>query len=334
MQEINTQSIPELTRLADYLWSKGYESIPQSMRNSGFVKVMNIPNNSGDTREITEADSNQYIETKAEGTQAKRGKVVIGDKKIIRAKRIAENFGISFEARTRGKYTEIVNGLTDLGKKPALTLDLDLSHRFTFGTATTYKDLSGDTIDISCGDDYALFYTAHTLNGSSETYRNRLANNPQLSKGSLESMAKMGKENAMNHYGEKMAINFSILWVTDDPIQIATAEELTKSTASIEGVNSGVFNVHKGKYQVLILPRVATDKDGAADSDKAKYWGLVDPSLSTFTLGIWEEPTFMPGTTATEDLQTDDWEYRTRAGYGIAVISPKGFVFSSGDATA
>jgi hypothetical protein len=334
MQELNTQSFDEMVRLADYLWVQGYDSIPQSMRNSGFVKEVPIATNSGDTREFTEADSNQYINKKGEGEQAERGKAVIGYSKIMRVTRFAENFGITFEMRNWGKYPEIVSGLTALGEKPALTMDLDLSHRFTFGTETSYTDRNGTTIDTTCGDAHQLFYTAHELTGSSETFRNRLANNPQLSSGSLRSIEKMAVENSYNNYGEKVACNYSILWVTDDPVQVAIAEELTKSTASVDGANSGVYNVNKGRYQVVVLPRVATDANGAPDSDKAKYWGLVDPRKSTFMLGIWEQPTFEPASSATEDIDTDDWTFKTRVSYGIVIVSPRGFVFSSGDGTA
>jgi hypothetical protein len=69
------------------------------MRNSGFVKEVPIATNSGDTREFTEADSNQYINKKGEGEQAERGKAVIGYSKIMRVTRFAENFGITFEMR-------------------------------------------------------------------------------------------------------------------------------------------------------------------------------------------------------------------------------------------
>lgn len=181
------------------------------MRNSGFVKVMNIPANSGESREFGEIDSNEYISVKGESEQAKRGKAQIGYKKIMYAQRIAENFGISYEMRTRGKYPEIVAGLTALGRKPALTIDLDLSHRITFGTATSYTDRDGRTVSTTCGDGLALFSTAHTLTQSSTTYRNRLANNPQLSKGSLEAMQTMIVENSFNNLGEKMAATFDIL---------------------------------------------------------------------------------------------------------------------------
>jgi len=35
-----------------------------------------------------------------------------------------------------------------------------------------------------------------------------------------------------------------------------------------------------------------------------------------------------------EDPQTDDWDFRTRAGYGIVVVGASWCKFSSGDGTA
>lgn len=333
--ELNTISHSDFTKLGLVIWVDGYNSVEQSMLNSGIVKKMTIPEHSGNTREFSEIDSNEYISFKGQSDQAKRGKVQQGYSKTMTSYRIAENIGISYEMRTQNKYPEVVSALTNLGAKAPRTIDLDLSHRFTFGTATSYTDRDGRTIATTCGDSLQLFYTAHTLNGSSTTYRNRLANNPRLSKGALEAMERLGVEEIYNNLGEKMVAKFDILWTTDDPNTVNTAREYLKSTASVEGLNSGVTNVYQGKYRHVILPRVATTAAGAPDTDKRYYWGLVSSTLSTFYYGEWEAPHMIaPEVGNGIDVQTDDWEYGVRAGYGIVTVSPRGFLFSSGDATA
>jgi hypothetical protein len=215
-------------------------------------------------------------------------------------------------------------------------MDLDLSHRLTFGTATSYTDRDGRTISIAVGDTYQLFYTAHTLAGSSTTYRNRLANNPLLSKGALEGMERLVTENTYNQLGEKMTATFNILFTTDDPNSVNTAREYLRSTASPDAPHAGVVNVYQGRFKHVILPRLATTASGAPDSTKRAYWGIACSQLSSFYLGIWEQPHLIPPTpnSNAEDVQTDDWEFRNRAGYGITVVGAAWVKFSSGDGTA
>lgn len=334
--ELNTISQSDFTKLANVIWIKGVKSIEPAMVNSGLVKVMNISENTGSTREFSEIDTNEYLTFKGQGDQAARAKVQQGYSKTMTKYRVGENIGITYEMRSENKYPEVTAALLDGGRKGPNTIDLDLSHRITFGTATSYTDRDGRTIDITVGDGYQLFYTAHTLAGSSTTYRNRLANNPQLSKTALESMEKLVVEQTYNHLGEKKAATFDILFITDDANTKNIAMEYLKSVADPDAVHSGVINPYQGKYKLVILPRVATTAAGAPDTTKAKYWGIASSQMSSLYLGMWEKPHMIAPTAGSngEDVQTDDWDYRVRAGYGIACVGANWIKFSSGDATA
>jgi hypothetical protein len=334
--ELNTVSLGDFVKLADVIWLKGFESVEPAMINSGLVKVMNISENTGNTREFSEIDTNEYLTYKGEGDQAARGKVQQGYSKTMTKYRVAENIGISYEMRTENKYPEVVNALLGAGRKGANTIDLDLSHRITFGTAVSYTDRDGRTISITVGDGFQLFYTLHTLKGSSTTFRNRLAANPALSKGALEGIERLVTENTFNQLGEKMTANFDILFTTDDPNTVNTAREYLRSVANPDATHAGVVNVYQGKYKHVVLPRVATTAVGAPDSTKRGYWGIACSQLSSFYLGVWEQPHLIPPTpnSNAEDVQTDDWEFRNRAGYGIVVVGSTFIKFSSGDGTA
>lgn len=335
--ELNINSLPDLVRNAEIMWNKGKASVPQVMRGSGLVKEMPIPQLTGNTREFSEIDLEEYASRKGESNQANRARVQQGYTKIGTLYRIAKDIGISYELRTQGKYFEIKEKLTNLGKLAPNRIDLDLAHRIGFGTATSYTDQDGVSVDTTIGDTLALFSTAHTLRGSSTTFRNRLANNPQLSRGALESMEKMRVENTYNQFGQKMTITDDILWTTDDPNTVNTAKELLRSTSNPTQNNNGVVNAYQNKYRHVVLPRVATDKDGAPDSTKAKYWGVASSEMSTLYLGMHEEPRLkkppMEGSNA-EEFSTDDWNFGVRAGYMVVTVSAAWIGFSSGDATA
>ncbi len=333
--ELNTISLSDFVRLADIIFEKTKQALKQEAMNSGMFVIESIPANSGNTREYTEVDLQEYAKFKGQGDQAQRAKVQQGYNKVITSYRVALDIGITYEMRTQNKYPEVVRRLTNLANTAINRRELDLTHRLTFGTATSYTDMDGRSIDVSLGDTLALFSTAHTIKGSSSTFRNRLANNPQLSRGALEGIEQLAAEQTMNQFGEKQVIPFDIIWTSDDPNTINTAMEYLKSVAAPDFANSGVTNVYKAKYKHVILPRLATDNNGAVDTTKRKYWGLASSIYSTAHLAVWEEPHLKvpENLNAGEDFASDDWNFGVRAGYGIAIVNGSWIKFSSGDGT-
>jgi len=310
--------------------------VEKNAQSSGLFVVESVPENSGNIRDYTEIDLELYADNKAQGNQAGRARVVLGYNKTVSVKRIAKDIGITYEMRRFNKYPDVVRRLTNLAQMPMNRLELDLSHRIGFGTATTYTDKNGSAVDISVGDALALFSTVHTLTGSSSTYRNRLAGNPILSKGALEGMERLVAEETLNNFAEKVTIPFDILWTTDDPNTVNTALEYLNSVAAPDFANSGVTNVYKAKYKHVKLPLVATTAAGAVDNTKRRYWGLASSMMSDAHLGIWEAPHLKSPAdlNAGEEFSTDDWNFGVRAGYGIGIVTGRWIRFSSGDATA
>ena len=334
--ELNTATLSDFVKLADVMWEDGYNSIPQTARDSGIFKMVDIPQNTGNTREFSEINSEEYAKLKDEGDQASRANIQQGYSVTMTQKRIALDVGITYEMRTQNKYPEVTAKLRNLGRQVANRLDLDLSHIIGFAASTTYTNMDGESVAIDVGDDLALASTAHTVRGSSTTFRNRLASNPRLSKGSLEGMEQMIVENCINQFAEKLVMPFDILWTTDDPNTVNTAREYLQSTADVEGAHDGIVNVYMSKYRHVVLPRVATTAAGLVDTAKRYYWGLASTSGSTAFLGVWESPHLKKPAplNAGEDFATDDWSFGARAGYGIRVLSANWFTLSSGDATA
>jgi hypothetical protein len=333
--ELNTISLPDFVRNATILFLKGMDSVPMVMRGSGMYRIDAVPQNAGNTREYTEIDLENYAKKKGQGDQAERARVQQGYSKIATLKRIALDIGITYEMRTQNKYTDVVARLTNLGALAARRMELDLSHRITFGGSTSYVDMDGDTVDITVGDGLALFSAVHTVRGSTTTYRNALAGNAAFSASSLEGMESLVVEETINQFGEKVAIPHDILWSADDPNTVNTImKELNSSASTTVEENAGVVNVNRGKYRHIILPLVATDNVGAVDGTKATYWGLASSMMSSAYLGIHEEPRLktppVDGNSA-EEFSTDDWNFGTRAGYYITVVSGSWIKFSEGD---
>ena len=78
MAELSVASIGDLTKMGEILWQKGYDSVPKVMRTSGLFKTVSIPQGTGDTRDFSEIDGEQYADEKGESDQSERAKVQQG----------------------------------------------------------------------------------------------------------------------------------------------------------------------------------------------------------------------------------------------------------------
>jgi len=336
MTQLNTISLPDFVKLGDVIISEATNQIQTEFMNSGIAKIETMEDNTGDSREFTDVDMKQYASNQKEGEQAKMTRVQQGYSKIMKEERKSSAIAITYKMRHRNKYQDVVQKLTELAQHVPNRLEMDAQHRFTFGTATSYLDMDGDTVDITLGDGLSLFNTAHTITGSAATYRNRLAGNPIIARGSLEGMQKLIVEETFNNIGEKTTVPFDILWTTDDPETINIAREYLQATAELSAPNNGIPNVFKGKYRHVTLSRVATTKNGGVDTNKSKYWGLSSSARSSFHIGIFEKPsvTSPQANSNADDFLTDNWYYKTNGAYGIVITDGRFIKFSSGDGTA
>jgi len=331
--ELNKLTQEDFVSLVDIMWLDSVKHTERPAFNSGMFNVLSIPANSGDSRRMTEINREQYARVKDEGDQAQRLRTQQGYTKDLESYRIAMDVGVTYEQRTQNKYPEVLSNLTDMVELPFNTMELDLQMRVAYATATSFSDVDGRTIDTATGDTFAWGYSAHTIRASSGTYRNIIANNPRLSSGSLLAMERMATENAKDQFGQKIiGINYDILWTTDDVEDIKIAQEYLASVGSPDYDNPKVKNVWHYKYRHVVLPRVAVDSSGNVATAKRHYWGLCSSKYVTAYLGIWEQPHIIPMFVKKDG--TDNYETGVRAGYGICVVSGRGFTISTGDGAA
>lgn len=327
--ELNTFTLSDFTSLFNIIWIDNQESLPMPARNSGIWRFIPVADNTGDSRRMSEMDLEEYAHRKAQGAQGERAIYQRGYTKDLTTERVALDVGVTVEMRKQNKYPEVLQMLTNLSERPSNRIELDLSHRISFATATSYVNMDGETVDITGGDSLSWAHTAHTVRGSTATYRNRLQNNPAISKGSIEALRRMVKENTINQFGQKKTVNHDILWTTDDEVDMNVVQELLFSTGNVDYSNSAIKNPLQSKYRHVVLPRVATDAVGAVDTTKRHYWGSASSMLTTAYLGVWEEPHNLPfwdSTDGSENMMTG-----VRAGYGICHVTGRGFALSTGD---
>lgn len=234
------------------------------------------------------------------------------------------------------KYREIEKVLRGLGEATSQRMELDLTHRFTFGTATTYVDMDGETVATTVGDGFQLFYSLHSVPSSSTTFRNIVANNPVFSRSGLEALESLFAQQMIDAAGNKIVVQPDTIISTDDPNTVNSIKEFLNSTASPTVSNSGVTNVYKAKYNHIILPYLATTNTGARDSTKEKYVMLAALSHTDALCEVSENPhmTSPSAGSNAEEFDNEDWKWKSTAAYGIEIVDPKWIALTKGDLSA
>lgn len=327
---VNRSNFPDFNNNLLIRWRKSYDQFPK--RAAQLYDMEDVDVDTGDESSI---DGFSVAKKKREGSDFAFGSLTQNYRKSWTVYEIGLETKITWIMRRAAKYRKINEAISGLAQSAAKRMEWDLTHRFTFANATSYTDLDGDTVTTTVGDGLALFSTAHTVPGSSTTYRNRVANNPIISKGGLEAAEKLFATQMIDTNGELIFQEPTHIVTTNDPNTVNTALEYLKSTAAPDTSNSGVTNVYQGKYQLLVLPYLSTTAAGAYDSTKAKMWFLVNLNHTDAVVKVLEHPTFIPPTAADGvEFETMDWKYATHAAYAIEIIDPRWLVGSLGDASA
>lgn len=329
--KINSTTFVDFVKNALVMWREGYERVPMKAK-----QLYDVSSNQMLTSEHSSLDGFTFAKRKGEGDDYQQENPTQNYSKIMTKYRVGLKATITWEMRTYDKYREIARVLRGLGEASAQRMDLDLTHRFTFGTATSYVDQDGVTVPTTVGDGLALFSASHTVRGSSTTYRNLVANNPVFSKGGLEAGETLFAVQMIDSAGNKVVVKPEAIVTTDDPNTNNTVAEYLRSTAAPDASHSGVTNTYRSKYNHIVLPYLATTSTGARDSSKEKYWMLASISHTDAILEISENPHMVAPSSGknSEDFDNDDWMFKASSAYGIEITDPKWIVLSQGNGAA
>ena len=325
---LSTITLPEMTDLVRRNFTAILNYYP--LQAEQLFIVDDLTEHSGDSKRYTEYDVQQYGHNKPEGTNAQKMRSGVGYEKDMRAKRVAGEIEITEEMRRYNRYPEVVSRMTGLATICPNRYDLDLTHRLTFATATSYEDMDGATIDTTTGDGLSLANTAHTLAFSTTTYSNRLAGNPVFSQGALTLMEQLAYDNTFSDFGEQRSAELNTIFYAKNATVDNAVRQVLESTADIDAAQAGVKNMYVGKYRPLMLPMLNTTAAGLPDSTKKNWWGLVSAGTWQAYAAIFEPmnlKTPAPGNNG-EDIHNDNWTYGVRMSYGIVTVGARNIFFS------
>lgn len=328
---LNTVTFPELTDLVN----RNFVSVGGLVQPVAKQLFMtdSVGAGEGELKLIQEYDFTTYARAKPQGVDAKKAAFGIGYYITIRTKRIGMEAEITFEMRRYNKKQEVMAAITSLPWFCPQRVELDLTHRLTFCTSTSYVNLDGETVDLTVGDGLAVASTVHTLKFSTLTYSNRVTGDPLFSKGALEAAELLTTTDILSNFGEKRVMDFNRIVTGNNPTIVNAVKQFLRSTSDNTQNNSGVINVNQDKYQHVILPQLATTATGAIDSTKKNWWFLaaVGAGLRGWQAWYveWEAMNLIPSTAGNGmDVHKDIWYYNVRQSYNIGIVSGRGLIAS------
>ena len=327
---LNTVTLSEMTDTTIRTWKTVSQTYPRVARQ--LFNVDPVGAGQGGSKVYTEYDGETFADYKAEGSESRKASAGVGYSKTMTARGFSKEIEISWEMRVQNRNQQVGQMLVDLANFCPERQELDLTHRLSFATSTSYTDKNGETVTTSMGDDYALAYSAHDLAHSSSTYRNRVSSDPAFSQGGLEAAMLLAKTQTYSNFGEQRTMNFNVIFTGNDPGTVRTVKQLLNSMADIDGAQSGLVNVYKNTMTHVELPYLASTAAGAYDSTKRRWWGIVATGMNGWQayLGEWVSPELLTPSSGNngEDIHTYNWVYSTRCMYGIVVLSGRGLVMS------
>lgn len=327
---LSTVSQSEFTDLIEKNFSM-VSQLVEPMAQQLYI-MEDLADHTGNSRRYDEADTETFASDKPEGTDAAKAAAGIGYNVTMNAVRRAREIDITFEMRRYNKKPQVVSAMTNLATFVPQRADLDLTHRLTFATSTSYTDMDGNTVATTTGDASALCVSNHALAFSSSTYRNRVSGDPVFSQGALEAAELLAETNILSNYGEKRVMRFNTIITSTDPGTVRDVRQVLESTADVDAAQSGVLNTYRGQYNHVKLAYLASTAAGAYDSTKRQWWFLASTGMGTngwqAYYGVFEAPnlkTPAPGNNG-DDVHNDNWTYGTRGSYGIVTLAGRGIL--------
>jgi len=330
---LNTVTLPEFTDLI----AKRFEMLKDQVKPVAehlFISDY-VGSGQGKFKRYDEVDGETYAANKAEGSDFQKSRIGVGYNVTMEAQTKGKEIEITYELRHDNRYIEVGAMIVDLTTFCPARKELDLTHRLTFASSTSYVDMNGTTVDTTVGDGLALLSTLHTLSFSATTYSNRVPADPVFSQGAFEAAKLISVTQVYTNFGEQRTMDFNTIITFSDPATVSAVRQLLESTSNVDQNNPGVVNVYKGAMRHVILPRLASTAVGAYDSTKRKWWFIAATGQGVYQswqayVGEWQTSTLNSPAAGNngEDVHNLNWTYSTYCRYGIAILSGRGLIGS------
>lgn len=273
-----------------------------------------------------------------EGDDAFQGQISPGYSKNIVVYRRTYSLALTWMFSYHNKYPEQQNDIIrGVAISTGARMEYDMSAPFTYCTSTSYTNIDGRVVDISTGDGLSLANASHTLRNSSTTYRNIVANNPQLSAGALELAENLFTQQMYDNNGNRVVCVPDCLVLCTDKTTYNVALKIIKSSAPMDAPNAGVHNPYNGAYKIVRAFGIDSTftVGGTAftfDATKSKQWMLVNSVNPGVWIYITQNPQVMAPSYANggTNFLNDNSTWKASTVYEPIALDPRFAVISLG----
>jgi hypothetical protein len=292
---------------------------------------------------VTEMDRQRFAATqKVQGQASAQAGIAEGYSKVIYRKTVSIERVLSGEAvlglEDKGLASWAMDTRADIEDK--ILLDMRNFLIYAAGSATTYTDNGGFSIDVTTADGLQAFHASHTLKYSATTYSNIVSGAPSLSDAAnLDTAADFFTYNRLDNYGKPLANPGKLTIITSNKavMKNRVARHVTSmSPESIEGTanaNGNVKNVNNGRFDHIAVD-FDQDANGNWDATKSFYWFLAALNGSEADRLQWYYIRWMSPMAAPTVTKESEWTIANvaRAMYGLGAASAKGACVSKATA--
>ena len=293
---------------------------------------------SSGSKRIYEVDRERFGERKAEGQGSAQRGVSQGYYKDIARYTVSVTRKVSGEAFKALTAHDLASMAIGTGDDIVDKIELDMRNFLGYGTASSYTDNGGYTIDTTGGDGLSNFNTAHTLKNVSTTYSNILSGTPALSETALNTAGDYFNYNVVDNNGQRIDMKPNTLITSNKAVMQSRVGRLLGSTApqTIEGTanaNAGVQNTYKNKYRHLVI-EFDVDAYNVSDSTKSFYWYLASLGGNPESSLQWYYVKWLSPEVAPVEINQDKWymSWTARACLGLGAVNSKGICVSQATA--
>lgn len=340
----NTQSLSEVVANINITYAKYLENwITKYSVMRMFYKVMDVGPQSGTQFTVNESMVGTGVAHETgEGDDAFAGQISPGYSQNVTVYRRTYSIPLTWMFIYHNKYpeqeTDIIRGVAI---STAARMEYDMAAPFTYCTSTTYTNIDGRSVNIATGDGLSFASSAHTLVNSSTTYRNIVANNPQLSAGALELAQNLFTQQMYDNNGQQVTIVPDTLVLCTDQTTYNVATKIIQSAAPVDAPNSAVHNPYQSAFRIVRAFGIdSTFTVGglgfSVDTTKSKQWMLVDSTNPGLYLYVTQPPTVMAPSYSNggTNFLNDNSTWKASTVYEPVALDPRFAVISLGTGAA
>lgn len=286
------------------------------------------------SKRIVEVDRERFAGVKTEGQNSKQRKVAQGYSKDVIRKTISVTRKLSGEAVKALTAHGLAKFSMGVGEDVVDRIELDMANFIGYGDASSYTDMDGFAVDLTCGDGLSVYNTTHTLKNSASTYSNILTGAPSFSESAMEDGEDYFNYNVLDNFGQRVSMSPNTIITSRKATMVNRVRRLLGSLApeAIEGTanaNSGVKNTYRDSYTHLVID-FDVDAKNVTNSAKSFWWMLASLGSSPDSSFQAYYCSWMSPMTAPVEIDQDAWvlSQTARAAYGIAAVSGRGICIS------